>query len=416
MDSALQRLGTCEQVVTDFKALTSFGGRLIGSPSEENALAWLRRRLHQIDSASLKEHRFEYNSWACIDCRLDLRSGGESVSVRCHPLYWSSASGKCGLEAKVVDGGRGTETDLSATDIRGKMVMVRHEYPFATGSIHRRVKYNRSRELGAAGFIIANNIPGDMLVTGSCGQDSPANIPAMGVSRSGGEQITAYPDAVACMRLFTERTMKIGVNLFAEVAGQTDEWIVVSAHYDGHNLAQSALDNATGVAASLSILQHFAPLVGKLRRGLRVALFSAEETGLLGSARYVDSLSAAERKAIALNINLDMLAGSRHFTCLTSEFEDLDRFVIAVSAMAGIDLATHGRLLRNSDHFNFARVGIPALRLIAGFDKPKSGARFVLTEGDNFDRVSLDEVKFGASVAAEIVWSALNWPGPIAVR
>jgi aminopeptidase YwaD len=193
-------------------------------------------------------------------------------------------------------------------------------------TIHRRIKYERSRERGAVGFIIANNIGGNLLVTGSCGQDLAANIPSLGVSMETGAEL-ANSDEPVRAELVTVRAPKNATNLIAEIAGKTDEWIVVSAHYDGHDLAQSALDNATGVAAAIAILQCFAPLVGTLQRGLRVVLFSAEESGLLGSTRYVDGLTPSERNSIALNINLDTLAGSTHFTCLTSGFEELNRAI-----------------------------------------------------------------------------------------
>jgi aminopeptidase YwaD len=411
----LDRVRNSNGIVADLKALTSFGGRLVGSKSEADTLAWLRRRLLEIPSVSLNGHEFLYDSWACTHHRLELSFGSKRKLLRCHPLYWSAPTGAKGLCAEIIDLQRGTPQDFQLPEIAGKIVLVRHEYPFAQNTIHRRIKYERSRDLGAAGFIIANNIGGDLLVTGSCGQDLPANIPGLGVSMETGAELASSGEPVRA-ELVTVRAPKNATNLIAEIAGKTDEWIVVSAHYDGHDLAQSALDNATGVAAAIVILQSFAPLVGTLQRGLRVILFSAEESGLLGSTRYVDGLTPTERNSIALVINLDTLAGSTRFTCLTSGFEELNRFVGSVSAEAGLELPCYLPLLRNSDHYNFARLGIPALRLIAGFDEPGAGARFLLTEGDTAEQVSLDEIKLGTIIAAELVWSALTWPGIIAAH
>ena len=72
--------------------------------------------------------------------------------------------------------------------------------------------------------------------------------------------------------------------------------------------------------------------------------------------------------------------------------------------------------MRNSDHFNFARHGIPALRLIAGFDDANASARYLLTEADTRDRVSAGELRRGAVVAAELVWAALTAPALIAAH
>ena len=77
-------------------------------------------------------------------------------------------------------------------------------------------------------------------------------------------------------------------------------------------------------------------------------------------------------------------------------------------------LSCYGPLMRNSDHFNFAQRGIPAIRLVAGFDEPEAGAQFILTEADTSERVSMDELRRATIAAGVLVWSALEWPGRIA--
>jgi len=128
-----------------------------------------------------------------------------------------------GLEANLVDVGRGTETDFRAC--------AEPEFPaissssgtnthFPRDSNHRRVKYGHSREYGAAGFVIVNNIPGDMLVTGSCGQDSRTNIPAVGVSLETGAALTAANAGAGALTNCHHRRAATSVNLIAEIAGQ----------------------------------------------------------------------------------------------------------------------------------------------------------------------------------------------------
>ena len=320
-----------------------------------------------------------------------------------------------GTDGEAVDLGRGAQEDFRRLGdrVRGNFALVRHEYPFSRDTIHRRIKFGCALESGAAGFIVANPMSEAGLVTGGVWQETGPNIPAIGVDHATAEAI-----AGARIRLAVDnrRDEDVGRNLIAEIPGLTPEWVVLSAHYDGHDLAHSALDNATGVAAALEILRRFAPHVAAMRRGLRVILFTAEETGLLGSRLYVDSLDPAERRAIAVVVNLDTLGGSPDFTCLTSGFAALDEFVAQVAAARGLDIATWRPLLRNSDHFNFAERGIPALRLIAGFGDADAGARYLLTEADTAERVSADELRLGAVVAAELVRAALTAPSPIAER
>jgi Zn-dependent M28 family amino/carboxypeptidase len=149
---------------------------------------------------------------------------------------------------------------------------------------------------------------------------------------------------------------------------------------------------------------------------LRLALFTAEEIGLTGSRLYLQSLDEGERQRIALAINLDTLAGSPRLTCLTSGFDELDGFVSKTCAATGLELRCHRPLVQNSDHFNFAQMGIPAMRLVAGFDEPEAGARFLLTEADTHERVSIDELRLGAMNAGALVWAALDWPERIAAH
>jgi Zn-dependent M28 family amino/carboxypeptidase len=62
--------------------------------------------------------------------------------------------------------------------------------------------------------------------------------------------------------------------------------------------------------------------------------------------------------------------------------------------------------MANSDHYNFARVGIPALRLVAGFDDPGSNLRYVLTPADTRDKVAPEELEAAARITERIVRAA----------
>ena len=134
----------------------------------------------------------------------------------------------------------------------------------------------------------------------------------------------------------------------------------------------------------------------------------------MGSRHYTDELGEDACRAISVAIALDTLAGSPRMSCLTSGFEALDGFVDAVGSDIGLDIHPHRPLMRNSDHYNFVRRGIPALRMVAGFDEPGAGARFILTSADSRDKVPAAELKMGTLAAAETVWRALTWPGRIA--
>lgn len=406
-----------KQLASDLDALCAFGGRLAGSQSELEARDYLRKRLAEIPDVALSEHRYSYEGWERTLSRLTLLGANGPRERACHSLLWSPDTPPGGLEAEVVDVGRGTAEafDALAPRIKGRIVLVRHEYPFAAGTIHRMKKYIWARDRGAAGFLIANCIPGEMVVTGFAGANGPTDIPAAGVSLETGAMIAAQGEN-GRVRLEIKGTRRPaeGASLIGEVPGQGKEWVVLSAHYDGHDLGQSALDNGTGAVAVLTILAALAPHVGKLPRGLRAMLFTTEEWGLHGSRLYVDGLAEEERRRIAVNVNLDTIAGGPRLACLTSTFPELVDFAQGIERRTGISLDIVTDLRRNSDHYNFARRGIPAMRLVSGFDRVDSEVRHLLMASDTRDKVHDSELKYGACVAAEFVWTALTRTGAIA--
>jgi Zn-dependent M28 family amino/carboxypeptidase len=311
----------------------------------------------------------------------------------------------------VCDLGRGAPQDFerNAGRIRDRFVLVRHEYPFSPHHVHRRRKLAWAIERGAAGFIIANPNPHSGPVSGSSGRGGGPGIPAIGTNFESASRLSdsGIAGARAHLQVRAQDYAAQSAVLILELPGKSDEWVVLSAHLDGHDLAESAMDNATGVAAALAIARACAPHLADCARGLRVCLFSAEEWALAGSKQYLDAVSPGGRRAIALNVNLDTVAGDHRLTALTSEFPRLDAFAREVAQEEQIELATYLPTMANSDHYNFAQHGIPALRLVAGFDRPDSNVRHILTGGDTRDKVAKADLAAAARTAAVLVWRGL---------
>jgi aminopeptidase YwaD len=392
-----------EALWRDFNALCDCGGRRAGTPSERKALALLKDRLSST-SGAFHAQTVRYPGWRCTEARL---IAAEGTPLVCNPLLGSASTPPAGLSAEVVDLGRGAEEDFkrNAPKLRGRIALVRHEYMFGPLTLHRRRKLGWAMEAGAAAFIIANPEPGSGPVGGSSGRGGGAGVPAIATDLEsaaglGGQRVTLIvrgEDYDADTEV-----------LMLEWPGGKDEWVVVSAHLDGHDLAESAMDNASGVAVALSVAGTLAPDVGDATRGLRLCLFSAEEWALAGSKHYLDRMSPAERSKLKLNINLDTVGGDARLTALTSDFARLDSFVREAAREIGFPLATYLPTMPNSDHFNFARHGIPALRLVAGFDQPASNVRHVLTRGDTRDKVKAEELRSAARIAAQLALRALT--------
>jgi aminopeptidase YwaD len=100
---------------------------------------------------------------------------------------------------------------------------------------------------------------------------------------------------------------------------------------------------------------------------VQVALFAAEEIGLLGSRRYVDSLTAEQRQALLADINVDMVGVGSELAMSGSD-ELLER-ALAVGEDLGLPPSRRAdRHASSSDHASFQMVGLPALFITWGPD------------------------------------------------
>src|SRR5580704_8207493 len=410
LDAAIAaKLAADPDLWRDFNDICDTGGRLAGTESEKRAFALLRERVRAASPAnSGRSIPVPYGGWRAKKASLRL---ADDTMAKCHPLVRSIATAPEGLTAEVLDIGRGTPEEFAehAKEIKGRIVLVRHELMFAAGTIHRRRKYDMAREHGAVGFLIAGPLPGHV-VTGSSGRMGGEGIPGLGVTPEVAARLarTAAGWPTVTMTVETEESPAETETLMYEYPGTSDEWVVLSAHVDGHDLAESAMDNGTGLASVLAVTRALSPHVAKYRRGLRVMFFSVEEWALTGSAQYVEALSAAERVRIALNVNLDSVAGSPNLAALSSGYGGVEPFVIGVAEANGLTVRTVRPLMTNSDHANFAQAGIPALRLVAGFDDPAAHLRVVLTPADTRDKVSQGELRSASLFTAALVAAACN--------
>jgi Zn-dependent M28 family amino/carboxypeptidase len=197
-------------------------------------------------------------------------------------------------------------------------------------------------------------------------------------------------------------------NLVFDMPGKAHEWVVLSAHIDGHDLAQSAIDNASGLAVVLAVARSLSASAASCRRGLRLALFNVEEWALTGSTQYVGELTERQRDSIVLNVNVDSVGVGSKLTALNSGFRGIEGFLLNQAEQAGVPLGLYRPLQMNSDHGNFAVAGIPAFRLVAGFNDFAAATRFVLTPEDTPDKLNTDALYKAFRLTRQIVASALS--------
>jgi hypothetical protein len=193
----------------------------------------------------------------------------------------------------------------------------------------------------------------------------------------------AFPDTVhLSIKVDIETTRATVNNVLAWLPGQTDEYVIIGAHYDHlgrgnfDSLAPSQVgqihpgadDNASGTAGVLELARLLAPMRGQLKRSILFMDFAGEELGLLGSAAWVKDPTRPLDKAVAM-INMDMIGrikddkvfiggvgtGSTFKTVLEQAQKDTP-FKIEYSASG----------YSSSDHTSFVTKKIPSLFFFSG--------------------------------------------------
>ena len=147
-------------------------------------------------------------------------------------------------------------------------------------------------------------------------------------------------------------------NVILDLPGETDRWIVLTAHYDSTSLSQGAYDNMSGSVGLLGIAEHFAK--HPHRHGLRFVWCGSEERGLLGAKAYCAD-HEEELKQVDLNINLDMIGCTmgKFITCVTGE-EKLVHYITYLGSEVGFPISGR-QVVYSSDSTPFADKGVPAV-------------------------------------------------------
>jgi Zn-dependent M28 family amino/carboxypeptidase len=160
-----------------------------------------------------------------------------------------------------------------------------------------------------------------------------------------------------------------------------DEYVVFVAHWDhlgvaetgeGDRIYNGAVDNATGVAAILTIARGFRDLLPGPGRSILFLAVTAEESGLIGSEYYAaHPLVPLEKTAAVINIDaLYPIGRARDIEVIGFGASGLEDLLAAAAKARGRTLTPDRKpeagYFYRSDHFNFAKKGVPALYIKSG--------------------------------------------------
>jgi hypothetical protein len=222
-------------------------------------------------------------------------------------------------------------------------------------------------------------------------------------------------------------------NIIAEIPGTDlkDEVVMFGAHFDSWHSGTGATDNAAGSAVMLEaarILMETIKESGvKPRRTLRIALWTGEEQGLLGSKGYVkkhlaetDNLGnlqnvKPEQEKISAYYNLDNGTGKIRGVYLQGNDQVAPLFRAWLDPFKADGATT--LTLQNTggtDHLSFHAVGIPAFQFIQ--DGLAYWSRTHHSNMDNWDHLVEDDLKQASTIVASFVWHTSQRDGKLPRR
>ena len=177
------------------------------------------------------------------------------------------------------------------------------------------------------------------------------------------------------------------------------EYVIYSAHWDhlgrdttikGDGIYNGALDNASGCASLISLAKAFKALPTRPKRSVMFIALTAEEQGLLGARAYAESPLVPLEKTLA-NLNMDGFNQWGRTTDLVvvgygnSTLEDVLKDVVAPAGRILVpDPEPEKGYFYRSDHFEFAKKGVPALYLDGGTQFIGKDSTFGRTKRDEY--------------------------------
>jgi carboxypeptidase Q len=207
-----------------------------------------------------------------------------------------------------------------------------------------------------------------------------------------------------------------GYNVIAEIKGTDpklkDEIVMLGGHLDSWHSATGATDNAAGCTVMMEVVRILKTLGVKPRRTIRIALWSGEEEGLLGSRGYVKKTFAdpatmqllPPHEKLSGYFNIDNGTGKVRgiylqgneacrpiFTQWLEPFHDLGAATVTISNTGG------------TDHQSFDAVGLPGFQFIQ--DEIEYSTRTHHTNMDSYDHLREDDLKQIATIVAAFVYN-----------
>jgi carboxypeptidase Q len=458
------------------------GARLTGSPNMKRANEWTRDELAKMGLANAHIEPYKFGRGWTSDLTSARMLSPDVQQLYALPMAWSPATNGP-VRAKVVKVKLETQEDLDKHKgkLSGAIVMTadpkemkpqekgaleRYDdaeleelaaYPIPSERDNARIsEYRKRREFRKllAQFAMDEKIAA--LVMSPSGEggvfrvqgggtwldNEPLGVPAIALAPEQYARIARLVDAKQDVELEIEvraRYLEEDLNAWntiAEIPGsdRKGEVVMLGAHLDSWHTGTGATDNAAGSAVMMEAVRILKTL-GTPRRTIRIALWSGEEQGLLGSRAYVAQHFASrgepkdpeqaklppnqrttdkgplivkpEHAKISAYFNADNGTGRIRGIYAQENAAVVPLFTAWLTPLHDIGATTVTmRNTMSTDHVPFDEVGIPAFQFIQ--DDVEYSARTHHTQWDTFERLQREDLMQAAVVVATVVWETAN--------
>ena len=370
--------------------------------------------------------------------------GGKTVEARA--LQFSIPSPPDGVSGPLVaaraeDSPGCTPSDYDGLPVQGAVVLVdRGTCPFSQ-------KEDAAVQRGAVALVVADNVD-EKQMGGTLGENTDVKIPVVSVTKAAGAQLRAQPGPTTVKLNANTQTFQARNVIAQTKTGSTTDVVMAGAHLDSVPEGPGINDNGSGVAAVLETAVQLGNSP-QIHNTVRFGFWGAEELGLIGSRKYVQSLNDDQLKDIALYLNFDMLGSPNpgYFTydgdqsmppdqrgepVVPEGSAGIERTLVAYLKSAGKtakDTSFDGR----SDYDGFTIAGIPSGGLFSGAEAKKSDEQAKLWGGtanepfdpnyhqktdtlDHVDRTALGILGGGVAYAVGIYAQDLSGRNGVPVR
>jgi len=206
-------------------------------------------------------------------------------------------------------------------------------------------------------------------------------------------------------------------NIIGEIPGtdKADELVMLGAHFDSWHSGTGATDNAAGSAVMLEAIRILKATHLKMRRTVRLALWTGEEEGILGSRAYVTQ-HFADRADMKLKpdhakfsgyFNVDNGTGAIRGVFLQGNEAVVPIFQAWMQPFKNLGMTTLAiRNTGGTDHLSFDAVGLPGFQFIQ--DPVEYGSRTHHSNMDVYERIQAPDMMKNAVVVASFVYLTAN--------